>query len=254
MSIQRYEIGKLHLSAANIQKALQFIQEHLNQNKKEGSYVCITNTRTAYQANSDNIYLEIQNKSLMTLPDGMPLVWLARLHGFSSVSRVSGKDLMDAVFSSSVEKKYSHFFYGGIEKRNEEMIQRINTMYPGIHIVKVEAPPFQPIEQFDIEALAKQINQIKPTFFWCGLGAPKQEILISRLSSKLDSGTISIGVGLAFDYFSGTVRRAPLWMQRFGLEWLYRLIQQPNNVSRAIKPFIWMLRMLIKNIFIKNQA
>ncbi|HLP72558.1 MAG TPA: WecB/TagA/CpsF family glycosyltransferase, partial [Bacteroidales bacterium] len=99
-------------------------------------------------------------------------------------------------------------------------------------------------------ALAHRINLIKPTFFWCGLGAPKQERLMYLLQPKLNS-TICIGVGLAFEYFAGTVKRAPDWMIQSGLEWVYRLAQQPGKINRAFRPLSWMFVQLMKSNFRK---
>ena len=92
--------------------------------------------------------------------------------------------------------------------------------YPDLDIKAAISPPFQPIEAYDIEGLAKHVNDLNPTFFWCGLGAPKQERVMALLQPHLNN-TISVGVGLAFEYFAGTVKRAPIFMQKNGLEWLY---------------------------------
>jgi N-acetylglucosaminyldiphosphoundecaprenol N-acetyl-beta-D-mannosaminyltransferase len=174
----------------------------------------------------------------------MPLVWIAHKQGYKQTGKISGKDFMDAVFSASVENGYSHYFYGSTAETIGQIQLRLKEKYPGISILGAVSPPFQKIEEFDIDALAEKINELSPTFFWCGLGAPKQEFLISRLQEKLAS-TFSVGVGLAFEYYGGTVRRAPLWMRNAGLEWLYRLSQQPKNIPRAVKPFLWVMKHLL---------
>jgi N-acetylglucosaminyldiphosphoundecaprenol N-acetyl-beta-D-mannosaminyltransferase len=215
-------------------------------NNKPG-YICVTNARTVHLANHNLEYCHIQNNSLLTVPDGAPLVWIARNKGFKDVGKVSGKDLMDAVFAVSAEKGYSHYFFGSTPYTIEQLTTNLQKQYSGIEIKGAVSPPFQPIEEFDIESLAKEINQLQPAFFWCGLGAPKQEQLNALLQPKLES-TICVGVGLAFEYIAGTVKRAPKWMQRTGMEWLFRLLQQPKNIRRAIAPLTWIFIQLIKSI------
>lgn len=214
-------------------------------------YICFMDARTAYLANHDRQYCLIQNRSLMTLPDGMPLVWFARWSGFSSVERVSGKDFMDAIFSVSVQKGYSHYFYGSTPDTIARIRNKLAQAYPGISVLGAVSPPFQPLDAFDVDGLARELNLLKPTFFWCGLGAPKQERFIAILQPKLDM-TFCAGVGLAFEYLAGTVRRAPEWMRHCGFEWLYRLAQQPRNIARVAKPFLWIVRELIGARLKKN--
>jgi N-acetylglucosaminyldiphosphoundecaprenol N-acetyl-beta-D-mannosaminyltransferase len=155
---------------------------------------------------------------------------------------------MDALFEISVEKSYSHYFYGCSQKTIDLLQKNLMLKYPGIDIKGVFSPPFQPIEDFDIESLSNQINKLRPTFFWCGLGAPKQEKLISLLQPSLKN-TMSVGVGLAFEYFAGTVSRVPSHIQNLGLEWLYRCLQQPIKARRFIIPFFWICNKILKSKF-----
>ena len=242
----RYPINKINISVTNLDKTQSFLKDSVK-NGKTG-YVCVTNARTSYLANQDINYCAIQNNSLLTVPDGMPLVWIANNTGFNDVGKVSGKDLMDALFTISVKEGYSHYFYGCSQKTIDLLQQKLLAKYPGLDIKAAISPPFQPIEAYDIEGLAKHINCLNPTFFWCGLGAPKQERLMALLQPHLNI-TISVGVGLAFEYFAGTVKRVPIWMQKSGLEWFYRLSQQPKNIKRAVKPLSWIFIKLLKSKF-----
>ena len=234
--MNRFPIDKIRISSTNLPITINFLENTIK-NRKIG-YVCVTNSRTSYLANKDQDYCSIQNNSLMTVPDGIPLVWIANNKGFKEVGKVSGKDLMDAVFSISSERGYSHYFYGCSQNTIDLLQFKLKEKYPGLDIKAAVSPPFQAIEDYDIQRLAKDVNKLKPTFFWCGLGAPKQERLMALLQPHLEC-SISIGVGLAFEYFAGTVKRVPNWMQSSGLEWSYRLIQQPKNINRAIKPLAW---------------
>jgi N-acetylglucosaminyldiphosphoundecaprenol N-acetyl-beta-D-mannosaminyltransferase len=243
----RFNLGKIAINATDLASFISTIREAIKKNIY--SYICVTNVRTAYLANKNPDYLKIQNSSLLTVPDGMPLVWYAHRTGYKNVKRVSGADLMNALFAISVEEQYSHYFYGSTRGTIEKLVKNIAGKYPGIIIKKAISPPFQPIENINLEELAADINQMKPTFVWIGLGAPKQEILMDKLQPLLKS-TICIGVGLSFEYLAGSVKRAPVWAQKAGLEWLFRIVQQPKKITRIILPFSWFLWIYIKTFVV----
>lgn len=242
---ERYNIGKIAISKTNLSKTLNTINEAIK--RIEPGYICVTNSRTTYLANHDPVYCNIQNNSLITVPDGVPLVWIAHNLGHKKVERVSGPDLLNAIMKISVDKGYSHYFFGSTPLAINNISRKLKIKYPDMEIKGAVSPPFQPLEAFNIEELSKELNGLQPTFFWCGLGAPKQERLIASLQPRLEQ-TICIGVGLAFEYLAGTIKRAPRWMQVSGLEWFYRLIQQPNNIRRAIKPLLWVFYYWIKSL------
>ncbi len=249
MNIKRYHIGKIAISKTNFKKTLEAINEAIIKNNL--GYICVTNTRTTYLANQNPSYCKIQNNSLLTVPDGTPLVWLAHNMGFKEVNRVPGPKLMIEILSISEKNKYSHFFYGSTPMVIKRMNERLKSEVPKVEVKGIISPPFQLIENFDIDTLASELNKLKPTFFWCGLGAPKQEKLISLLQPKLKS-TICIGVGLAFEHYAGTVFPPPPLISKLKLEWLFRCYQQPLKARRFIIPFFWMVKRLFYNfIFIK---
>jgi N-acetylglucosaminyldiphosphoundecaprenol N-acetyl-beta-D-mannosaminyltransferase len=253
MPVDRYYIGRVAISKTNLEKTVNAINEAIKRN--EPGYICVTNSRTTYLANRESTYCHIQNNSLLTVPDGVPLVWIAHNFGHKEVERVSGPDLLKAFLKISVENGYSHYFYGSTPETISKISNNLKLKYPDLIIKDAVSPPFQPIKAFDVEGLAKELNALRPTFFWCGLGAPKQERLIALLQPKLEH-TICIGVGLAFEYLAGTIRRAPKWMQTSGLEWFYRLSQQPQNIRRAVRPFSWVIKNLVlsyKMRFLNNQ-
>lgn len=240
----RFSINKIHVSITNLSSTISYLSNCIKNNIF--GYVCVTNARTTYLANHDNSYCNIQNNSLLTVPDGMPLVWIAHNNSHKNVGKVSGKDLMDALFQISIENGYSHYFYGCSENTINLLRENLSAKYPGLNIKAAISPPFQPLEDYDIDALANHINNLKPTFFWCGLGAPKQERLMALIQPHLKH-TISIGVGLAFEYFAGTVKRVPKKIEQLGLEWLYRCIQQPIKARRFIVPFFWISGKILKS-------
>lgn len=247
--LERFFIDKIGISIVNQSKALETLEQALL--SRQINYICVTNSRTCYIANRNDDYCHIQNNSLMTLPDGMPLVWLAHLKGYKEVGRVSGADLFNSILNISLQKKYSHYFYGSTPSTLCSMGEKLKKMYPGIDIKGMISPPFQSIQEFKIEEIAKEINALMPTFFWCGLGAPKQEMLIAQLQPRL-THTICIGIGLVFDYCAGNVKRAPLWMHNLGLEGVYRILQQPARLKpKNLIPMMSILPVLVKANFNK---
>lgn len=223
--MERFPIGSFKISIVNRVSALNYIGDCLKDNRY--GYICVSNARVAYQANHDPDYCLIQNNSLLTVPDGKPLVWIAHNEGYKDVGQVAGNELFHDLLRESEKKAYSHYFYGSTPTTIDKMKRRVVSEYPKAKIVDAVSPPFQPIEAYDIDAIAEEINRLSPTFFWVGLGAPKQERLMALLQPKLKS-TICIGVGLVFEYYAGTVKRAPKWARKLGLEWLVRSIQQPK--------------------------
>ena len=243
MNNKRFKIDNIGISITNISNTINVIDDSFKDGKL--GYICVTNARTVYLANHDKDYCIIQNNSLLTVPDGIPLVWIAHNKGYKEVGKVSGKDLMDAIFEMSETKGYSHYFYGSTENTINLLTSSLTHKYPNFQIKGAVSPPFQPIESFNIEELAEEINKLKPSFFWCGLGAPKQERLIALLQTKLES-TICVGVGLAFEYIAGSVKRSPKWMQKVGLEGVNRLIQQPQRVDfNLLIRYIYTLKLII---------
>jgi len=242
--VGRFFINKIGISITNIDQTISLLENFIKE--KHSGYVCVTEERTSYIANHDKEYCLIQNSSLLTVPDGMPLVWIAHNIGFKEVGRVSGPDLLTEVLKISSQKRYSHYFYGSSSETIQLIGEKLAVKYPEVEVKGLVSPPFQRLEDFDIDGLANEINKLKPDFFWCGLGAPKQERLISLLQPKLNS-TICIGVGLAFNYLADNVRRAPEWAQKSGLEGFYRLSQQPKRISFfLIKRYFYWIKVILK--------
>lgn len=245
--MERFSIGKFKVSKTNLESAKNYLAKCVEMGI--AGYVCVSNSRVAYQSNHDPDYCAIQNNSLLTVPDGKPLVWMAHNMGYKTVGQVAGNEIFHALLQESAAKGYTHYFYGSTPSTIEKMKARVAGEYPEAKIVAAVSPPFQPIEAYDIDALAEEINRLEPTFFWVGLGAPKQERLMALLQPKLRK-TICLGVGLVFEYYAGTVKRAPSWARKLGFEWLVRSVQQPRVFcKRMIVPFGWTLWMLLKTRF-----
>lgn len=173
--------------------------------------------------------LAITRRTAMNIPDGMPLVWIGRLRGLP-VGRACGPDLIEKVLLESPRTGLKHFFYGGKEGVAEELAAVFRARAPGVEIVGTYCPPFRPLTQNEDSMVVNKILESGANIVWVGLSSPKQDIW---MDSHLDRLPISmIGVGAAFDFHSGAVRRAPQWMQRLGFEWLHRLFSEPRRLWR----------------------
>ena len=176
-------------------------------------------------------------------PDGMPLVWLGRRAGLR-VERVCGPDLMPAVVGHGIQNGRTHFFYGGAAGVPEALAARLTARYPGMRIVGTLSPPFRALSPDEEEAMIAEINAAAPDYVWVGLGAPKQDLWVAELRSRLKAPVL-LAVGAAFDFHAGRRRRAPRWMQRTGTEWLFRLASEPRRLAgrytRVNLRFVWLV-------------
>lgn len=197
----------------------------------ESHQVCIANVHTVVTSLRDKELRAINNRSLTTM-DGLPLVWYAKkVHNAQIKERVCGPELMLRCLDQGRTHGWKHFFLGGKEAVLHDLEQAMETRYPGVSIVGTHSPPFRPLSAEEDNALVNLINQTKPDFLWVGLGAPKQEKWIANHLNNINV-PVQIGVGAAFDFHSGHVRRAPLWMQQWGLEWLFRMLQDRRLIKR----------------------
>ncbi len=167
-----------------------------------------------------------------TVPDGQPLVWALNLLGHRLRDRVYGPDLMDRACERAAVTGRRMYLYGG---RNagalSQLARELRLRHPGVQLVGGYAPPFRELTDDELDSVAHDINRAKPDFVWVGIGVPKQEKWMARMRDRLDAPVL-LGVGAAFDFHAGLVPQAPPLMQRLGLEWLFRLVQEPNRLWR----------------------
>ena len=241
----RFKIENVEISLTNLDNAVESIVKKAE--SKTSGYVCVTNVRATYIGNHDPEYRRILNNSFLTVPDGKPIEWYAQLSGLKQVEKSSGPDLFNRICQLSNRKGYTHFFYGSTPEVISKMQKNLLLKFPALNIVGAISPPFKPVEELANNDIVEIINHLKPTFVWIGLGAPKQERFMDLIISRIEN-SILIGVGLVFDYQAGTVRRAPVWMQKNGLEWMYRVIQQPLYSRRSFKAFTYFIFLLTKKI------
>ena len=226
------EIMGVNISVTNMEKTVNKIKDNLKE--WSGKYICVSNVHTTVTASEDNNYKAIQNKAVIALPDGGPLSKFSREQGYEGASRVTGPDLMQRILKESAENGWKHYFYGSTQETLDKLKSVINKRYEGTIICGMMSPPFRTLTVAEDEQIVKEINEADPDFIWVGLGAPKQEIWMAAHENRVKG--LMIGVGAAFDYESGNIKRAPKWMQKYNLEWLYRLMQDPKRLfTRYIK-------------------
>ncbi len=227
--IGRVNVLGVGVSAVNLDLALRKIDEWISCG--ESHYVCVSGVHGVIESCRDDELRAIHNGAGMVTPDGMPLVWLGRLAGFRQMSRVYGPDLMLAVCERSLERGYRHYLYGGAPGVADKLAARLKARFPGLRIAGAYSPPFRPLTPAEDEAVIARINAVRPDIVWVGISTPKQERWMAAHAGRLNAPVLA-GVGAAFDFHAGLKKQAPLWMRRSGLEWLFRLGQEPRRLWR----------------------
>lgn len=196
---------------------------------KVKTYICIAPVATIMDCQKDPKYREIINGSGITTPDGMPVVWLGKMKGMKKIARTYGPDLMLELCKNGQQEGLTHYFYGGLEEVNQKLIHRLKSQFENIKIGGSFAPSFRNIGELEDDQVIKKINNANADVLWVGLGSPKQDYWMYNHREKLNV-PVMIGVGAAFDFLSGSKKQAPRWMQVSGLEWLFRLCQEPRRL------------------------
>lgn len=227
--IPRFNVLGVSLCAMDLRIATEAVLAAVREQRK--GYVCVTGVHGVTEAQNDPEFRRILNAAFLNTTDGMPLVWLGRHFVGPEVDRVYGPDLMLELFAATQRGEANHFLYGGAPGVAEQLKAKLEARFPGARIVGTFTPPFRPLDAGEEQALAELVRERKPDIMWIGLSTPKQERFMAEYLPKLDA-TVMLGVGAAFDFHSGRVRQAPRWMQRSGLEWLYRLCSDPRRLAR----------------------
>lgn len=206
-----------------------------------GAYICVGNVHTTVMAHDNPAYHRVQREAAFVLPDGKPLSVYSRRHGFPGAERVTGPDLMLALFGRKNHMR--HYFYGGKEETLAMMKKKLNDEYPHLSVAGMESPPFRTLTKEEDKASVSRINDAGADIIWVGLGAPKQENWMYEHKGQVNG--VMIGVGAGFDYYAGNIKRAPRIMQKLSLEWLYRLLQEPRRLLKRYfvtnTRYLWLL-------------
>jgi N-acetylglucosaminyldiphosphoundecaprenol N-acetyl-beta-D-mannosaminyltransferase len=195
-------------------------------------YLCACNVHTVMASHEDPELRLALESATINVPDGQPLVWALNALGHALPGRVYGPELMSRACERALVHGHRFYLYGG---RNQgalvQLALNLRHRYPGVRIVGGYSPPHRPLSPEEETALAREINHSRAEVVWAGIGVPKQEKWMARMRPQLEAPVL-IGVGAAFDFHAGLVPQAPPWIQESGLEWAYRLAQEPRRLWR----------------------
>ncbi|WP_245540681.1 WecB/TagA/CpsF family glycosyltransferase [Thermus islandicus] len=196
----------------------------------ESRYICVANVHMVMEAHDDPDFCALVNAADLVTPDGMPLVWMLRKLGHPYQERVYGPELTSRVCAEAARRGVPVGFYGGYPEALDALVRNLRARFPGLRVVYAYSPPFRPLTPEEDERVTEEINASGTRILFVGLGCPKQERWMAEHKGRVRA--VMLGVGAAFDFHAGRVRQAPAWMQKIGLEWLFRLSQEPKRLWR----------------------
>jgi N-acetylglucosaminyldiphosphoundecaprenol N-acetyl-beta-D-mannosaminyltransferase len=202
--------------------------------ERQRGYVCVCNVHTVMSAREDPDLRAALMGSSLNVPDGQPLVWAMNALGESLRDRVYGPELMARACARAAATGQRFYLYGGRDHDPDALVRlqaSLRRRFPGLNLVGAYAHPFRPLTEQERMAIAEEINESQPDVVWVGIGVPRQEKWMAAMRPYLDTPVL-VGVGAAFDFLAGLVPQAPPWLQKAGLEWAFRLAQEPRRLWR----------------------
>lgn len=240
--IGRFKVAGVPVSLLTMQMACDEVQRRCR--VQEGGYCIFRDINGIVGANDDPLLLRAHENAALVTPDGMPLVWLAHLKGFDWVERVYGPDFMLEFCRISEHAGLRHYLYGSTSTVIEKLAKELLRAFPGLNICGTYSPPLRPSGEAANLDDVERIRAARPDIVWVGLGTPKQELWMQANAPHL-APCVLMGVGAAFDFHAKVKRQAPRWMQRTGLEWSFRLMNEPRRLARryliGIPRLFWLL-------------
>ncbi len=237
---ERFDVLNIPVSATDPSRTLAAIEAWSKDDT--GRFICVREVASLMACREDAELVQLHHDAALVVPDGMPLVWIGKWRDYD-IERTCGPDLFDLVCKTSPKSGLKHYFYGGKEGVAEKLAQLCCDRYPGIEIVGYECPPFRALTEEEDAAVVERIKASGADVVWVGISSPKQDIWMRDHVSKLPQ--TFIGVGAAFDFHTGEVKRAPKWMQKSGLESIFRLLSEPKRLWRRylvlVPKFIFLL-------------
>jgi N-acetylglucosaminyldiphosphoundecaprenol N-acetyl-beta-D-mannosaminyltransferase len=226
--IRRREVLGIPIAMTSYHEAMDAMDGMIA--RRERGYLCAVAVHAVMVSQRDAEMRAAVTGSTLTVPDGMPLVWAANALGEQLPNRVYGPELMDRYCGRCAERGHRVWLYGGRDQGSlMQLALNLRRRHPGIEIVGGYSPPFRVLSRDEEDAIAAQINEARPDVVWVGIGVPKQEKWMARMRDRLEV-PVMCGVGAAFDFHAGRVSQAPPWMQQRGLEWIYRIAQEPRRL------------------------
>ncbi len=223
---ERCKILGINFAVGSVDAAVMSVRGRLKE--LSGKYITFSNVHTTVMAQENEEYLKVQNGAAIKFPDGTPIAWQERRRGYLQAQRIAGPDFMETMFRETMDGSVRHFFYGASEKTIENLEKNLKERYPGMQVAGLYSPPFRELTKEEDEADVRRINETAPDIIWVGLGAPKQENWMAAHQDRMHG--VMIGVGAGFDFHGDMIRRAPVWIQRLGMEWFFRLCQDPKRL------------------------
>jgi len=217
----------VEIDAVNLEQVLARIAQALELRRK--AYVCLVGVHGVMECQRDPVLAKVIANAGLTVPDGMPTVWMGRHQGHTGMQRIAGPDLMLEVLSRDEFRGRSHFLFGGKEGIAAELRDKLILRYPELKIAGIYTPPFGPMSAEQDEEFRAMIKRTQPDIIWVGISTPKQEYLMAQYLPLLDT-TLMFGVGAAFDFHTGRIADCADWIKRAGLQWLHRLVQNPKHL------------------------
>lgn len=213
-----------------LEEALERIDYFVRE--KKNAYVVTPNLDHVVMLERDKQFQKVYQEADMVLVDGKPLVWLAAMNRTPVKAKISGSDLFPKLAELCADKGYTMFFLGAQEGVAQKAAERLSQKYEGLKVVGTYSPSYGFEKKSDeLKLIIDNIKEAKPDVLIVGLGAPKQEKFIWKYRKKLQV-PVSLGLGASLDFEAGEKKRAPVWMSEHGLEWLYRMIQEPKRLFK----------------------
>jgi N-acetylglucosaminyldiphosphoundecaprenol N-acetyl-beta-D-mannosaminyltransferase len=227
---RRFSVLGVNVDAVQIDEVIARMRDWI-ENGKTARYIAVTGMHGVMEARNDARFTRVLAEADLVVPDGMPLVWLGRLRGHELRNRVYGPELMLEFCHKTANTTCRHFFYGGDARVAEQLVESLAKLCPGIRIAGTYSPPFRPLTPQEDAEIVNAINLAAPDVLWVGLSTPKQEMWMGEHRDRLRV-PVMVGVGAAFDFLSARKKQAPCWMREHGLEWLFRVLQEPRRLWR----------------------
>lgn len=198
--------------------------------RETGGYACFSTVHMVMESHDNPEYGAKVNAADIIIPDGMPLVWMQKIQGQKDAARVRANDLMIMLCRYAAENCLNVGFYGGKQEVIDAIILRAKNELPNLGISYAFSPPFRPLTDEEDSDVTSEIRESGTQILFMGLGCPKQEIWMAAHKDKLNC--VMLGVGASFDFYAGKVKESPEWLGKLGLEWLFRLTQEPKRLWR----------------------
>ncbi len=244
--IQRLPILGIPIACLDMSEMVQQIREVLSMQdrKAPGRFICFRDVHGVVAAQDDTVLMSAHKDAFLVVADGKPLALLGQILGVSEIRQVRGIESLPVLCKAGLEHRWKHYFLGGAPGVAEELASEMCRRFPGLIVAGTECPPFRPLSEAETTATIDRINAAEADIVWVGLGSPKQDLWMARMAPRL-KGCLCMGVGAAFDIHTGRVAQAPGILRKIGLEWAFRLAQEPRRLAgryfHAIPRFLYLV-------------